>query len=274
MALVVCAACEPRLLPASDATDAVLIASPSPESEVREAIIHSLNEERFQTESEEPGFIRARFERGGRMIQIAVEYSGTQYRFRYLASEGFESQGQGQDLLIDERYHKQIKKLKKQIDQRLAGPGPSAAAAVGATDAQAQPAEDTRSEGQVIVDILATQGYACVAEEARWVCTPPSDPWPMTVSYVPENGVTTIWFDSYSTRAFAKPCNRFNAATKDLAKADHSFTASCDDAIQSFRFNTAVVYGPDLDVVAWAKDHRDRRSEAHSLLVSVGAIRQ
>jgi hypothetical protein len=280
LAILASSGCAPTLLPAAESTNTVLIATPYTESDVRSAIIRSLTRERFETESEEPGFIRARYRRGSRMIEIAVEYSGSQYRVRYLASEGFETQGLGNDQLIDSRYHKQIGKLKKYIEQELARPAreaaeAEAAAAASQHQAQSEPAVDTRNEGQVIVDILGSMGYACTAEEALWTCTPPSATWWLTVSYVrEEHGGTTIWFDSYATRAFAKPCSRFTAAMNDLASTTHAFSTTCDDGTQMFRYHTAVVYGPELDVGAWVASHLEQRLRAHNLLKSIGAIRK
>ncbi|NUO47797.1 MAG: hypothetical protein HOV80_02955 [Polyangiaceae bacterium] len=267
------AACSPKLLPASASSDAVLIADAKQESDVRAAIVKSLAETKFATESEEGGLIRAKYQGGDEVIQIAVEYSGSQYRVRYLASEGLESQGNGADMLIQASYHKQVKNLKKHIERHLRGPDAQATDDAASTQ-PAEPAVDNRSPGQVIVDIIATVGYACTAEESRWVCAKPGDSWPITVSWVEEPGATTIWFDSYLTRAFAKRCGSFSNAVRDLAVPDHSFTASCNDDVQNFRLNTAVVYGADLDVTGWLKVHEADRATAASLLHSVRAIRK
>src|SRR4051812_26112668 len=91
-----------------------------------------------------------------------------------------------------------------------------------------QPAPDTRNAGQVIADILVSQGYTCNVQDTAWECMAAGSQWPVYVSYVPQDdGSTTIWFDSYLERAFAKPCDGFANAITDLAATEGSFTASC-----------------------------------------------
>jgi len=261
-------------MPASSVSAAVLLPDAHPEAAVRAAIIRSLSDQRFETESEEAGFIKAKYQRGDRSIQISVEYTGSQYRVQYLDSDGFASQGKGNQLMLDSALHKQIGKLKKQIDRELTKSSAPAAADVQA--AQAQAPVDNRNSGQVIVDIMQARGYACTVQDSRYDCTPPGDGWQLAVSYViDENtGGNTIWFDSYANRAFAKPCSRFTAALNDLVTPEHSFSTTCDDGSQTFRFNSAVTYGPEMDVDAWLASHLDRRANAFKLLSSIGAIRR
>ncbi len=271
---VALAGCETRFLPASDASGAVLLSEPAQEGDVRAAIIRSLKAERFETESEDAGLIQARYRKGDRSIQIAVEYTGAQYRIRYLASEGFEQKEEGGEIMIEQSFHKQITKLKKHIEREMLKPAPVAPSQDGAVAAP-EPQPDTRTPGQVIVDILQAHGHSCAAEATRYVCTAPNDTWQYTVEYIVEaNGSNTVWYDSYSNRAFAKKCARFNNAMADLKNPQHSFSTTCDDNTQAFRFNTALNYTPDLEVIEWIKSHLERRAESYRLLSSVGAIRQ
>jgi hypothetical protein len=147
--------------------------------------------------------------------------------------------------------------------------------ATGQQPATEQPAQDTRNAGQVIVDILVSQGRTCEVDDAnaRWVCTVPGSTWPETVQYVPkDDGQVTIWFDSFLDRAFARPCAKFVDAINDLNDPASSFTASCDDTAKNFRLNTAVVYGPELDVMAWVQNHEAKRADARNKLNSIHAI--
>ncbi len=133
---------------------------------------------------------------------------------------------------------------------------------------------DNRTPGQVVIDILQQNGYTCAAEDTRWVCNLPTEPgWPFTVSYVPEETKTTIWIDSYATRAFGKKCVQYANHLADLAVPDNAFEVTCDDTTQQFRMNQALIYGPDLEVLAWTQTHLANRKKARGLLASVHAIR-
>jgi hypothetical protein len=144
---------------------------------------------------------------------------------------------------------------------------------VATEPAPQEPAADTRNAGQVIADILVSQGYTCNVQDTAWECMSAGSQWPVYVSYVPqEDGSTTIWFDSYLERAFAKPCDGFANAITDLAAPTASFTASCDDTSKKFRMNTAVVYGGDLDVMAWVHDHESRRASGAQNLRGIHAL--
>jgi hypothetical protein len=60
----------------------------------------------------------------------------------------------------------------------------------------------------------------------------------------------------------------------DLANPESWCAVSCDDKFQSFRMNTAILYGPDIDVMGWMNNHLQRRDESLRLLGSIAAIRQ
>ncbi len=154
------------------------------------------------------------------------------------------------------------------------GTQPVAATEPAGEPAAPEPVVDTRNQGQVIVDILTTQSYVCSIEETRWSCMPPGGNWPMYVSYVTTDDPVTIWFDSYTARAFARPCAKFTNAMADLAHAGDFFTASCDDTTQQFRFNTRFSYLADTDVMAWATNHQNRRTTAWTLLDSIKGVRK
>ena len=159
--------------------------------------------------------------------------------------------------------------------QPMMASAPAADPAQQAAEPAAEPAAapDTRSAGQVIADIMTSQGYTCTALDTSWECTSSASPWQLYVSYVPQDGgQTTIWFDSYAERAFANPCANFNNAITDLAAPASAFTASCDDASKKFRLNTAVVYGSDLDVMGWVHNHEAQRASAAHNLRSIHAL--
>lgn len=137
---------------------------------------------------------------------------------------------------------------------------------------EAQP--DTRNAGQVVADIMAQSGYTCKALDASWECTSGNGPWQLYVSYVvsDDQQTTTIWFDSYLERAFAKPCSEWANAMTDVADTNSSFQGTCDDSTKKFRFNTAVTYGSDLDVMSWVRDHEAHRMKAAQNLRGIHAL--
>ena len=137
------------------------------------------------------------------------------------------------------------------------------------------PAVDNRNAGQVVVDILAQQGYTCTPEETRWSCTVPNDPsWPFYVSYVTQDDQSiVIWLDSYAFRAFGHPCEQYTNHMNDLAVPGDGFAASCDDSSQQFRMNTALQYN-NLDVPSWTQNHLGHRATSLDLLKKAHAIRK
>lgn len=145
----------------------------------------------------------------------------------------------------------------------VSGPGPTPAP---------EPPPDTRNAGQVVVDIMINNGYACTVQETRWECKG-QEAWPLYVSFVDTVNPITIWWDSYEYRAFAHQCGEYAQAMKDLANGTN-FIASCDDTTQMFRFNTYAPYGPDLEVVNWAREHLNQRATSIKLLDSIHAIRR
>ena len=147
---------------------------------------------------------------------------------------------------------------------------------VNGPGAEAPPVQivDNRTPGQVVVEILQQNGYSCAAEDTRWICALPTEPgWTFTVSYVPEETKTTIWIDSYIFRAFGKRCAQYTNHMADLAVPDSAFAVTCDDTTQQFRMNQSLLYGADLDVLAWTQTHLGNRKKARGLLTQAHAIR-
>ena len=156
----------------------------------------------------------------------------------------------------------------------MTGPQTGDPQQTAADNSQPEAAADTRSAGQVIADILTQQGYTCTARDADWECNGPNNKWQFYVSYVPsqDGSTTAIWFDTYLERAFGKPCTNFTDAQNDLDDANANFQASCDDTSKKWRFNTAVTYGSDMDVMGWVHDHESRRAKAAVNLRDIHAI--
>jgi hypothetical protein len=120
-ALILATGCETSFVPATQA-DAILLEGQEA-SEVRAAIIRALLARRFKTESEEAGKINARLDKGDVTLNIAVEYSGTQYLVRYMGSAGLETvKTPNGQLMIDDQYESWTKGLKKVIDKELKKP--------------------------------------------------------------------------------------------------------------------------------------------------------
>ena len=108
--------------------DPVLIARASAPSEVRAAIVRAMEARRFTPKSEEPGRIVARLDRGSTKLDVAIEYSGTQYVVRYLDSTGLKSkQGSEGDVLVDEHWSGWVKGLRARIGEELLVPAKEAA---------------------------------------------------------------------------------------------------------------------------------------------------
>ncbi len=108
--------------------DPVLIARSSAPSEVRAAIVRAMEARRFTPKSEEPGRIVARLDRGSQKLDVAIEYSGTQYVVRYLDSAGLKSKaGPDGDVLVDEHWSGWVKGLRARIGEELLVPAKEAA---------------------------------------------------------------------------------------------------------------------------------------------------
>lgn len=128
-ALVACsAACGTSFVSAKSTSSPALIAEAHSPAEVRAAVIRALSEQRYTTEGEAPGEIRARFERGDQRFRVRVAYSETQYAVHYTDSVGYEVHPQeGGDTLIESRYARLVDKLKKAVERELRKPAEAAA---------------------------------------------------------------------------------------------------------------------------------------------------
>ncbi len=91
-------------------------------AEVRAAIIRAMKSRKFRPEREEPGLIMARLERGDVTIQVAIEYSSTQFVIRYLSSVGLETTTVEGETLVDDEYSKYTNKLAAVIEKELQRP--------------------------------------------------------------------------------------------------------------------------------------------------------
>ncbi len=140
--------------------------------------------------------------------------------------------------------------------------------------AEAAPAVPEQTVLDWAIQTLQSKGYTCAVEETRYVCAVPGSNWPLTVSWVVETDKTTLWFDSYETRAFGQRCARYTNHMRDLASVPSSFTVSCDDTTQTFRMNTALQYSQELDLMPWVQSHLEQRASSQKLLRSAGALRK
>jgi hypothetical protein len=91
-------------------------------AEVRAAIIRAMKLRKFKAVREEPGVITAKLERGDETVEVAIEYSGSQFLIRYLGSEGLETAKVGDELMIDDAYSAYTRKLSAVIEKELARP--------------------------------------------------------------------------------------------------------------------------------------------------------
>jgi hypothetical protein len=122
------AGCGTSFVSAKSTSAPALIAEAHSPAEVRAAVIRALSEQRYTTEGETPGEIRARFERGDQRFRVRVAYSETQYAVHYTDSVGYDVHPQaGGDTLIESRYARLVDKLKKAVERELRKPAEAAA---------------------------------------------------------------------------------------------------------------------------------------------------
>ncbi len=91
-------------------------------AEVRAAIVRAMKLRKFKPQREEPGMIIAKLERGDERVEVAIEYSSSQFLIRYLSSEGLETAKVEDELLIDDAYASYTKKLSVVIEKELKRP--------------------------------------------------------------------------------------------------------------------------------------------------------
>ena len=108
----------------------VLVARPQSPAEVRAAIVRAMQFRKFSPEMEEEGRIIAHLDKGDARLQVAIEYSPTQYAVRYLSSTGLETQAAPSgEVLVNKRWVSWAKSLNARIGEELQVPARQAAEA-------------------------------------------------------------------------------------------------------------------------------------------------
>jgi hypothetical protein len=191
------------------AVEPVLVARPQSPAEVRAAIIRAMQFRKFNPESEEEGRIIAHLDHGDARLQVAIEYSPSQYAVRYLSSTGLETQtAPSGEVLVDKRWVSWAKTLNSRIAEELKVPAREAAeaarqereyqlmieqhhtaqaqaeaqAAAGAAGAPAAPSGVTAGQvlgaGSVVIQAVLPAGginlhagsYTCCINGAHYTC--------------------------------------------------------------------------------------------------------
>ena len=112
------------------AVEPVLVARPQSPAEVRAAIIRAMQFRKFSPESEEVGRIIAHLDHGDAHLQVAIEYSPSQFAVRYLSSAGLETTtAPSGEVLVDRRWVAWAKTLNSRIIEELKVPAREAAEA-------------------------------------------------------------------------------------------------------------------------------------------------
>jgi len=112
----------------SRVADPTLMATAHSPAEVRAAIIRAMENRKFTAKAEEPGQIFAKYERGDQRLEVAIEYSETQYRVKYVSSDGMKTKpGANGDVLVDARWQGWAKGLNARIGEELLVPAKEAA---------------------------------------------------------------------------------------------------------------------------------------------------
>jgi hypothetical protein len=112
------------------AVEPVLVARPQSPAEVRAAIIRAMTFRKFNPESEQEGRILAHYDHGDQHLQVAIEYSPSQFAIRYLSSAGLETAtAPDGEVLVDKRWVAWAKALNSRIIEELKVPAREAAEA-------------------------------------------------------------------------------------------------------------------------------------------------
>lgn len=148
------------------AVEPVLVARPQSPAEVRAAIIRALEFRKFSPEAEEEGRIIAHLDHGDERLQIAVEYSPTQYAVRYLSSSGLKTAtAPDGEVLVDRRWVSWTKTLKSRIAEELQAPARQAAEAAR-QDRAYQLVIEQHHTAQAQADAQAAPGQAAPGQAA------------------------------------------------------------------------------------------------------------
>ena len=123
--------CGARMTPLRD-QGAVLLATPTPEGEVRAAIARALAARGFTAEAEQPNKIVARLDSRGMTLRVSIDYSPTEFAISYIDSQGYNFQVGPQGPMISTRYAQYTENLRRSIRDELGRPAREAQAAVQA----------------------------------------------------------------------------------------------------------------------------------------------
>ena len=157
------------------AADPILIARSESPAEVRAAIVRAMAARKFTAKSEEPGKIVARLDRGATSLDVAIEYSGTQYALRYVNSTGLKTKpGPAGELLVDDHWAGWVKGLRARIAEELAAPG-KAAAETAQREREYQLTLEQNRTAQAQANAQAAQAAQPVPTPAE---APPQQPQP------------------------------------------------------------------------------------------------
>ena len=138
----------------------VLVARPQSPAEVRAAIIRAMQFRKYSPESEEEGRIIAHLDHGDERLQVAIEYSPTQYAVRYLSSSGLKTAAAPDgEVLVDRRWVSWVKTLKARIAEELQVPARQAADAAR-QEREYQLMIEQHHTAQAQADAQAAQGPA------------------------------------------------------------------------------------------------------------------
>jgi hypothetical protein len=108
----------------------VLVARAQSPAEVRAAIIRAMAFRKFSPESEVEGSIVAHLDKGDARLQVAIDYTPTQYSVRYLSSTGLQTEtAPSGEVLVEKRWVSWAKALNTTIAQELLVPARQAAEA-------------------------------------------------------------------------------------------------------------------------------------------------
>lgn len=144
----------------------VLVARPQSPAEVRAAIIRAMQFRKFSPESEEAGRIIAHLDHGDARLQVAIEYSPTQYAIRYLSSTGLQTAaGPNGEVLVEKRWVSWTKTLNARIGEELQVPARQAAEAAR-QEREYQLMIEQHHTAQAQADAQAAQGAAAPGQPA------------------------------------------------------------------------------------------------------------
>lgn len=99
-----------------------LLAAPESPAEVRSAIILGLADRKFRTEGERNGKILAHYSHGPSGLRVLVDYDGSHYTVRLIATRGYKTKNEGGEMLVEKRVTGALRNLHTAIERELARP--------------------------------------------------------------------------------------------------------------------------------------------------------